>query len=132
MMTPPDHIDQPSRCQRLHERFERQLPVRITVLAPATATAPLEAIATNISSSGAFVETNHPLPAASRIQLDCYISLADLNKLRFIISTETLRRTTSDKLWVRATGIVIRQQPNGMAIIFDDDYQLRPMHDTGI
>jgi hypothetical protein len=86
-----------------------------------------ETIAANISSGGAFIVTDHKLPVASIIQLEFYLTLEDLQKLRFILSVECLRACQGKHVWVKATGVVIRAEKKGIGIIFDTDYQISPM-----
>ena len=113
--------------QRLHERFSMQLPVRVAVIGSAGTGSFSELITANISSGGAFIITDTPVPIASRLAMEFLISFVDLKKLRFILSFDSLRRCAGRPAWVKATGVVIRHQETGMAVIFDDDYQLSPM-----
>lgn len=86
-----------------------------------------ETMATNISAGGAFVVTQHRIPLASKVYLEFLVDYEQLKKLRFILSLESLKSFTGKKIWVKATGIVIRQEDRGLGIIFDQDYQLSPM-----
>lgn len=92
----------------------------------------IDTVAANISSGGAFVQTSHKFPMAAKVKIEFYLSLTDLKKLRFILSMEGLKRLTDNNIWVIANGIVIRQEQNGVGIIFDTDYQLTPMKTPGI
>lgn len=85
------------------------------------------ASAANISSGGAFITTSNTLPLASRIYLKFLVDFEQLKKLRFILSYDSLKQFNDKKIWVTATGIVIRIEEDGMGIIFDEDYQLTPM-----
>ena len=117
--------------QRLHERFSMHLPVRVASISGGDDESFGELITANISSGGAFISTDHPLPIASRIAMEFLISFIDLKKLRFILSLDSLRRCAGKPAWVKATGVVIRHDEGGMAVIFDDDYQLSPMQISG-
>jgi hypothetical protein len=86
-----------------------------------------ETIAANISSRGVFIVTDHKLPIASIIQLEFFLTLEDLQKLRFILSVECLRACQGKHVWVKATGVVIRVEKQGIGIVFDTDYQISPM-----
>jgi hypothetical protein len=86
-----------------------------------------ETLATNISSGGAFVTTSLQLPLASKVYLEFLVDYEQLKMLRFILSLESLKSFTGKKIWVKATGIVIRVEEKGIGIIFDQDYQLSPM-----
>jgi len=117
--------------QRLHERFTMHLPVRVALISGTDIETFGELITANISSGGAFISTDQPLPVASRIAMEFLISFVDLKKLRFILSLDSLRRCAGKPAWVKATGVVIRHDDGGMAVIFDDDYQLSPMEISG-
>ncbi len=86
-----------------------------------------ETMATNISSGGAFVTTNLQIPLASKVYLEFLVDYEQLKMLRFILSLESLKAFPGKKIWVKATGIVIRVEETGIGIIFDQDYQLSPM-----
>ncbi len=128
--TDPKNQTQPLE-QRLHERFTMHLPVRVALISGADIESFGELITANISSGGAFISTDQPLPVASRIAMEFLISFVDLKKLRFILSLDSLRRCAGKPAWVKATGVVIRHDDGGMAVIFDDDYQLSPMQISG-
>jgi hypothetical protein len=86
-----------------------------------------ETTAANISSGGAFIRTDHKLPIAGTVHLEFFLALEDLEKLRFILSVESLRACKGKRVWVKATGVVIRVEEKGVGIIFDTDYQISPM-----
>jgi c-di-GMP-binding flagellar brake protein YcgR len=117
-----------SQERRQQQRFSLDLQVKITA---ETETGEClfheETIAANISSGGAFILTNRKLPIAGTVQLEFLLALEDLQKLRFILSVESLRACKGKQVWVRATGVVIRVEDKGVGIIFDTDYQISPM-----
>ena len=127
-MTKNGSSGQALKEQRLHERFLMSLPVKVS---PHNSNAQkFETVSANISSSGVLITTDKPLPIASKVDLEFYISIAELKKLKFILSLETLRKLEGKHTWVKTTGVVIRHQADGMAVIFDDDYQLSPLAGT--
>ena len=81
----------------------------------------------NISSGGAFIETDHPLPLVSKVRLEFLMALEDLETLKFILSFETLKSWKGKRVWLSASGIVVRRKANGMGIMFDENYQISPM-----
>lgn len=113
--------------QRLQERFSLHLPVRVSIDTESGTEVQFETFTANVSSGGAFISTTDPLPIACKIYLEFYIAFRDLKKLRFILSLESLRQFEGKPVWVKATGVVIRHETDGMAVIFDDDYQLSPL-----
>ena len=126
-MSPPSK-DNSYTEQRLQKRFSMDLPVRVSVERDGEVEVAFEGAIANISSGGAFITTQKPLPVSSRVHLEFLVSLDELKQLKFILSLETLRHFIGRAAWVKATGLVIRHETNGMAIIFDDDYQLSPLH----
>lgn len=114
--------------QRLQQRFSMELPVRVLTGTEADLNVQFEGVIANISSGGAFIATDDPLPVSSKVYLEFLISIQELKQLKFILSLETLRRFEGKPVWAKASGVIIRHERNGMAIIFDDDYQLSPLH----
>ena len=113
--------------KRQQERFTLNLQARITYRHAGEAAPVVDTVTANISAGGAFLKTAHPFPVAAKIGIEFYLSLDDLHRLKFILSMESLQQLTGKNIWVRATGIVIRREPNGIGVIFDTDYQLTPL-----
>lgn len=67
-------------------------------------------LATNISTSGVFLETDHPLPIGTELIL---------NNAHFINGE---KRHDEDGIVTKVTGYVLRINERGMAIRFDKDY----------
>lgn len=114
--------------RREQKRFSLNLQAKISYRHSTDHAPVIETVAANISSGGAFVQTGHKFPLAAKIKIEFYLSIEDLKRLRFILSLDSLKQLTSKKIWVSASGIVIRQEPEGLGIIFDTDYQFTPMH----
>lgn len=113
--------------RRVHKRHSLQIQIKMTAETLSGKTPLMEFLSANVSAGGAFVETEKPLPLASKVRLDFLFSLEDLQMLKFILSLETLKSWKGTRLWIRATGIVVRHEPNGMGIMFDENYQIIPM-----
>ena len=113
--------------KRLKERFEMHLPVKVSIDSGSGLELQYEATTANISAGGAFIRASEPLPIACKVHLEFLVSFVDLKKLRFVLSLDLLRQFEGKPVWVHATGVVIRHEDHGMAIIFDDDYQLSPL-----
>lgn len=113
--------------RRVYERFSMRIQTKVTAETLSGKTPMMEFLTANISAGGAFIETNHPLPLVSKVRLEFLLSLEDLQTLKFILSLETLRNWKGKRGWVRASGIVVRCEANGMGIMFDENYQIRPM-----
>lgn len=87
----------------------------------------IDTMAANISPGGAFLTTDADIPMAGKVKIEFHLDIDDVKKLKFILSVEALKQLTGRKVWVTATGIVIRKEKKGVGIIFDTDYQLTPM-----
>jgi len=117
--------------RREQKRFSLNLQAKISFRQLEDRPPVIDTVAANISSGGAFVKTAHTFPLAAKVTIEFYLSVDDLKKLRFILSLESLKQLTGQNLWVRASGIVIRREPDGVGIIFDTDYQLTPLQPPG-
>lgn len=110
------------------QRYSLNLQARISYRHTGDKAPVIDTVAANISAGGAFLKTAHPFPMAAKVRMEFFLSVDDLRRLRFILSVESLKQLIGRNIWVRATGIVIRREEDGVGIIFDTDYQLTPMH----
>jgi hypothetical protein len=113
--------------RREQKRFSLNLQAKISYRHIEDQPPVIDTVAANISSGGAFLKTSHKFPMAAKVKVEFYLTVDDLKKLRFILSMEGLKKLTGKNIWVCANGIVIRQEEEGVGIIFDTDYQLTPM-----
>jgi len=113
--------------RREQERFSLNINAKVSYRHSRKETPVVEIIAADISSGGAFLQSKHPFPMAAKLQIEFNLTLEDLKKLKFIVSMDTLKQLSDEKIWITTTGIVIRQGGNGVAVIFDTDYQLSPV-----
>ena len=113
--------------QRAHQRYPLRIQCKITAETLSGKTPMMEFLTANISGGGAFVETDTPLPLASKVCLEFLLSLEDLQTLKFILSLETLKSWKGKRVWISASGIVARHETGGMGIMFDENYQISPM-----
>ena len=86
-----------------------------------------ELVTADISAGGAFIATSRPLPIAGKVRLEFLLSLEELGRLRFILARESLKEWRGERAWVTATGVVIRVDKEGAAVIFDHNYQISPL-----
>jgi hypothetical protein len=59
--------------------------------------------------------------------LEFFLSLEELSQLRFVLARESLKLWEGERAWVTATGVVIRAEKEGAAVIFDQNYQISPI-----
>ena len=100
--------------KRKLERFDLELPATIQFLTPGQEKSLLDLLTTNISSGGAFFHTTRPLPEGTPVKIDLILPLGRLKKLK----------DDSKQAYIKVTGTVLRSESEGMAICFDQDYQL--------
>ncbi len=117
--------------RRQHERFSIEIQVKMTAETLSGKTPMMEFRTANISAGGALIETNEPLPLASKLRLEFLASLENLQTLKFILSLETLKAWKGRRVWISASGIVVRHETGGMGIMFDENYQIHPMETSG-
>ena len=113
--------------RREQERFSLNLQAKISYRHAASQSPVIDTVAANISAGGAFLATDHTFPLASKVAIKFYLKVSDLQKLKFILSLESLKKIHGDHTWVSTTGIVIRQTDEGVGVIFDTDYQINPI-----
>lgn len=113
--------------RRDKERFSLRLQTRIMAESLTGATPLFEFVTADISAGGAFIATSRPLPMASKVRMELFLSLDELAQLRFILSRDGLKGWQGERNWVTATGVVIRVETGGVAVIFDHNYQVTPI-----
>ena len=113
--------------RRKQERFFLNLQAKISAEQKGSPSPLIETVAANISSGGAFLETSHQFPLASKVHMEFLVTYEDLKKLRFILSHESLKKLAEKQVWIKATGVVIRQEVHGVAVIFETNYQITPL-----
>lgn len=97
--------------KRKYERFIIELPARLETMT--SNKKQVFALATkNISASGAFISTNSPFSAGSRIKM----SLTGQNR--------RLAELTGSQCLIECEGSIVRTTPSGMAICFDRECQI--------
>jgi hypothetical protein len=100
--------------KRAVERFEMQIPATVFV-----EDGNLERVLTleteNISSRGALLHTDEPVPEGAKVEMELYLPLARL--LAVLSPSETIKLTVK--------GTVVRTQRAAVAVEFDRNYQIR-------
>ncbi|MBA3008286.1 MAG: hypothetical protein FP810_17285 [Desulfocapsa sp.] len=113
--------------RREQKRLSLSLQTKVTAESRTGSTPLLEFVTADISAGGAFIATSSPLPIASKVRLEFFLSLEELAQLRFVVAKESLKVWESERAWVTATGVVIRVDKEGAAVIFDQNYQISPI-----
>ena len=100
--------------KRRLERFDLEIPATIELLALDKEERILNLLTTNISSGGAYFHTSQPLLEGTQLKMDLILTLDRLRKLK----------DEHRQAYIKATGTVLRSKSEGMAIRFDEDYQI--------
>ncbi|MEE8400068.1 MAG: PilZ domain-containing protein [Desulfobacterales bacterium] len=101
--------------KREMERFSLELPAKISVVGEKEEASPIEATTTDICAGGAFFHTDRPLPVGTKMHFDLVLSLEDLKKLE------------GKRASIQIKGAVVRVSEEGMAISFDENYEISPL-----
>jgi hypothetical protein len=97
--------------RRKFERFALELPARIEIARLGEDRETFDLLTSNVSAGGAFFSKKLAITSGTRVRL--YLT----------VSSETLKEETGAQGCVRLSGTVVRTEPKGTAIRFDEDYQ---------
>ena len=103
-------LEKAMRERRKFERFSLGLPTKIELVSPQEKKETFEFLTSDVSAGGAFFPTNEPFPNGTQVQL------------RLILRNGIIKELTGTQGCVRLEGKVIRSDPSGMAIYFDENY----------
>ncbi len=96
--------------RRCMERFSLDLPATVLSVTPHVDMPESQLRTVDVSSAGAFVATSSPFPTGTRMLLE----------LRLPVSGKKIHGR------VKVKARVVRSVREGMAVCFDDDYQILP------
>jgi len=102
------------REKRRLERFDLHIPATIELLTSDQEKSLLNLLTSNICSGGAYFHTAQPLPEGTQVKIDLVLPLDKLRRLK----------DDCKQAYIKVTGTVLRSESEGMAICFDEDYQL--------
>ena len=101
--------------KRKLERFKLQLLSHITVRGKGKDIKTIKLLTQDVSSGGAFFKTPDPLSVGTRVDLD------------LVIKIDRLKNISGNSALVNLTGTIIRTHEEGMAICFDENFQISPL-----
>jgi hypothetical protein len=101
--------------RRKMERFSLQLLARVSVRGEGEGQHDIELLTKNISAGGAFIQTPGSLPIGTRLNIEVLLPIGEIKKVK------------GEMALIKVTGSVIRIDEKGMAISFDEDYQILPL-----
>ena len=100
--------------RRKMERFDLELPAKLTWTEKDNDHESIELMTSNICSTSAFFKTNKPLTVGSAVKLIVILTLNKFKNVKY------------KKLHVHLSGPVIRTDHQGMAIQFSKKYKMLP------
>jgi len=104
--------------KRAFERFDLRVPAKVGVMKPGQEKDELSLISSNICAGGAFLLTEESLPSGTRVKLD------------LILSIDKLKEMLDSHCRIKVEGEVIRSEEGGVAVRFDEDYEIMPVKGT--
>ncbi len=102
--------------KRKLDRYNLKVPAKIKVTTSSRDKEILDLLTSDICAGGAFFHTPQPLPEGTQVRIDLILSLDKLKKLK----------NDFEHAYIEVTGTVLRSESAGMAICFNEDYQIRP------
>jgi hypothetical protein len=100
--------------KRRLERFDLHIPATIEFLNLDHKEKTLNLLTTNICSGGAYFHITQPLTQGTQATIELVLPLDRLRKFK----------REHKQAYIRVTGRVLRSESEGMAICFDEDYQI--------
>jgi len=102
------------------KRFDLEIPAKIKVAAPNQEAEALDLLTSDISSGGAFFHTTEPLAEGTDVKIDLILPISKLCK-----SLEQ-GKGEYQHAYIKVSGKVLRTESKGMAIVFNEDYEISP------
>jgi hypothetical protein len=102
--------------RRKLERFDFEVPARIEGLISEQGNESCDLSTSNICAGGAFFRTSDPLPQGTKVKMNLVLPL---DRIRELVG--------HDRVNVKVEGTVLRSGPSGMAVAFNQDYQILPL-----
>lgn len=100
--------------RRRRERFTFELPAQILVGKNGHSES-FESRTRDVSSGGAFFETDQPLAIGTEL------------KIELVLSLEKLRKIQGKHALIKLSGKVVRTEEGGVGVCFDESYRISPL-----
>ena len=107
--------------RRKLERFTLKLPAKIETVISGQGKRIFDLQTSNICAGGAFFPTTQPIAEGTRVKIDLFLSI---DKLKAILDKLKLGGQAPH---IRVKGTVVRSESAGMAVCFNEDYQIIPL-----
>ena len=101
--------------KRKLERFNLEIPAHIKIIKSNQKDERVDALTRDICSGGAFLKTDLRLPVGTDISVDLILPLDKFKQIK-----------EGSMVHISVTGKVLRANPVGMGVRFDESYEIRP------
>jgi hypothetical protein len=102
------------RDKRKFQRYDINTPVRIEIIPPAVLPEKFNFEGINLAAGGILIKGRQSLPESSPVKIEIIFHFEDLKTLENL----------EGALIMTVTGHVVRTEPEGTAIRFDEDYEM--------
>ena len=106
---------QPIEKRKL-ERFNLEIPATVSINT-AGAQKKLDMVTKDVCSGGAYFRTEQSLPVGTEMQINLVLPLEKFKRLP----------DHCEKVLVNLSGKVLRMEPEGIGVCFDEAYDIRPL-----
>ena len=101
--------------KRKVERFDLELEAFVSIPGETERTDMGNLVTRDVSMSGVYLLTKAPLPVGSKVNVDMILTLGGRNN------------QNAQQAWIKASGIVLRTDKQGMAVSFNDQSRILPL-----
>lgn len=107
--------------RRKFERFDVSVPARLEMIGPEGTGEKIVLETRNLSAGGILIKHKYPLPVGSLVRMEIFLPAPGLE------TPSTVREATV----ITVSGRIIRSNEEGMAVCFNDDYDIIPTKISG-
>jgi Tfp pilus assembly protein PilZ len=100
--------------KRSMERFSLELKTRVSLRNKDRDRKWISVLTSNICAGGTFLRTRQPFPVGARVNVEVVLPLRE-------------KKSWLKNSLIKISGMVIRSEEAGMALRFDDEYQILPL-----
>ncbi len=108
--------------KRKFERYDISAPARLEILEPEEMKDRMLLKSHDLSAGGVFIKTSRPIPEGSTVKMEFLLRLPEPDA-----KSSSPRATV-----IIVTGRIVRSTDEGMAILFNDDYDIISNEDPAI
>jgi hypothetical protein len=100
---------------RRTERFELELPAELAAAGLSESEAKIAAKTVDVSAGGAFFLTKKSVSVGTPVEIELLLPLDKLKKIK------------GKRAQIKVSGIVVRSVKKGLAVCFDENYEILPL-----